>query len=172
MAGQHGFARTRKWTIGKLSESSAKMTLKHSEDSLKLWPFRFELEYEVSLLQNSLICSFSVKNCDTISFDFTALLHTYFAIGNISSVRIEGLQGLRFRDKLHDFQEFSETRSIIDNINGEIDRNYLNVPGKVCLHSENAKIELSSDFKDLVVWNPWIEKSKAMADFDDAEVHK
>lgn len=170
MAGQHGFARTRKWSIASQNESSVKLILTHSEETLKPWPYEFELDYEVTLKESSLICRFQVKNCGKEAFDFTALLHTYFAIDDISSVRIEGLQGLPYRDKLQDYQEFTEERPVISKINCEVDRNYSNVPGKVLLHSENAQFEICSDFKDMVVWNPWIEKSKAMADFDDEEV--
>lgn len=170
MAGQHGFARTLPWTVKSFNGDRAVLSLSHSEHTMKLWPYEFALEFEVVLNESSLTCSFAVKNLGKCAFDFTSLLHTYFAIGEISSVRIEGLQGLKYLDKLHDYQEFNEDRSVIDSINCEVDRNYLNVPGKVSLHSSNADFEICSDFKDLVVWNPWIEKSKSMSDFDDEEV--
>lgn len=174
MSGQHGFARTLKWDalVEGRTESSCTFQLKHSETTLKLWPHKFTLSYTVSLQKDGLKVKFEVLNCDECDFDFTALLHTYFHVSSIDSVKIEGLSQLRYADKLNNNQIFHEDRVVIENINEEIDRNYFNVPGKVNLLSSNANFEISSDFKDLVVWNPWIEKSKAMTDFDDEEVHK
>lgn len=172
MSGQHGFARTLKWdalTDGR-TESSCTFQLKHSEATLKLWPHKFTLNYTVSLQKEGLQVKFEVLNCDECDFDFTALLHTYFNITSIDSVKIEGLSHLEYADKLKNNQISHEDRVTIENINEEVDRNYFNVPGKVNLLSSNANFEISSNFKDLVVWNPWIEKSKAMADFDDEEV--
>ena len=173
MTGQHGFARTLKWeaiTKGR-TESSCTFQLKHSDATLKLWPHKFTLNYTISLQTEGLQVKFEVFNCDDFDFDFTALLHTYFNISSIDSVKIEGLNNLEYSDKLKNNQKFHEDAFIIENINEEVDRNYFNVPGKVKLSSSNRNFEISSDFKDLVVWNPWIEKSKAMADFDDEEVN-
>lgn len=55
----------------------------------------------------------------------------------------------------------------------EVDRIYLD--GGKCdltvLQNAVPTVQLQSlNFRDCVVWNPWIEKSKAMADFDDDEV--
>lgn len=171
MSGQHGFARTLPWSVKSLADNQAVLRLANNEATMKLWPHEFELEYEVTLNSESLDCRFTVRNCGEQAFDFTALLHTYFAIGDISTVRIEGLQGLKYRDKLVDYQEFDESRPVIENISCEVDRNYLSVPGEVLLQSANGKIVLSSDFEDLVVWNPWIEKAKMMSDFEDEEVN-
>lgn len=182
MAGQHGFARTRPWKCINQSESKATFSLNHSEETLKAWPHEFELNYTVELKPESLICEFSVRNCGQQNFQFTSLLHTYFNIADISSVRIEGLSGLTYKDKLYNYESFKEERSVIDSINCEVDRNYINIPGPVKLHSSNGSLQISSNFSDLgnfrsetflnilVVWNPWIEKAKAMADFADEEV--
>ncbi len=37
---------------------------------------------------------------DDKSFDFTCLLHTYFLVPDISNVRLEGLSGLSYIDKV------------------------------------------------------------------------
>lgn len=172
MAGQHGFVRTLKWDVvteGR-TDSSCTFQLKHSDTTMKLWPHKFTLNYAVSIQSEGLQVKFEVINCDNCDFDFTALLHTYFNISSIGSVKIEGLRYLEYSDKLNCNRKFHEDRMIIENFNEEVDRNYFNVPGKVKLSSSNANFEISSNFKDLVVWNPWIEKSKAMADFDDEEV--
>lgn len=151
MAGQHGFARTLKWEaldVGR-TESSCTFQLKHSDVTLKLWPHKFTLNYTVSIKDESLHVKFEVLNCDESDFDFTALLHTYFNISSIDSVKIVGLSQLQFSDKLNNNQVFHEDRLVIENIQEEIDRNYFNVPGKVKLSSSNADFEISSDFKDL-----------------------
>jgi glucose-6-phosphate 1-epimerase len=173
MVGQHGFARALKWDAlneGR-TESICTFQLKHSEATLKLWPHKFTLNYTVSLQSEGLQVKFEVLNCDECDFDFTALLHTYFNIASIDSVKIKGLRDLEYADKLKNNQKYYEDRVIIENISEEVDRNYFNVPGMVELFSSNANFKISSDFKDLVVWNPWIEKSKAMADFDNEEVN-
>ena len=36
----------------------------------------------------------------TEAFDFTSLLHTYFRVSNIANVKLEGLQGVEYKDKV------------------------------------------------------------------------
>lgn len=153
MSGQHGFARTLQWEVlndGK-SESSCTFQLKHSESTLKLWPHKFILNYTVFLQsEGRLKVCLEVINCDESDcFEFTALLHTYFNISSIDSVKIEDLSHLEYADKLRNNQKYFEDRAVIANISEEIDRNYFNVPGKITLSSSNANYEISSDFKDL-----------------------
>ena len=153
MAGQHGFARTLRWDAlpeGR-TESCCTFQLKHSESTLQLWPHKFTLNYTVSLQREELQVKFEVLNCDDNEFDFTALLHTYFNISSINSVKIEGLSNLEYSDKLMNNQKFFEDRVLIENIAEEVDRNYFNVPGKIKLFSPNGNFEITSDFKDLVV---------------------
>ena len=151
MAGQHGFARTLKWEA--LSEGrttdSCTFKLEHSGATMKLWPHKFTLLYTVSLKSSGLHVKFHVTNCDDHSFEFTALLHTYFHIGSIDSVSIKGLSGLQFADKLKNNEKFYEDRQCIDKINEEVDRNYFNVPGSVQLSSSTGDFIIESDFKDL-----------------------
>lgn len=155
MAGQHGFARNSKWSVveGTMKESSCTFELRCSEDTLKLWNYKFKLLYTVELLDRELRVIFKVINEDEIKFDFTALLHTYFNIGSIESVKIDGLGGLKYSDKLNNNQICKEERRIINNISQEVDRNYFKVPGPVILSSSNAIFELKSNFEDLGKFN-------------------
>ena len=151
MSGQHGFARTLKWeALSKdRTESSCTFKLTHSESTLKLWPHKFTLLYTVSLEYKGLSTKFEVENCDETDFQFTALFHTYFNIGDIDSVKIEGLNRLEYADKLKINEKFIEDREVIESVCEEVDRNYFNVPGCVKLSSSNANFEIYSDFKDL-----------------------
>lgn len=151
MTGQHGFARTQKWKLLNESESSSSCTfmLEYNEITLKLWPYKFNLLYTVSLRSEGLHVRFEVQNCDESDFQFTALLHTYFNIESINSVKIEGFNGLQYADKLKNNETSTEDRQVIEKINDEVDRNYFNVPHSVQMKCSAGEFQIQSDFKDL-----------------------
>ncbi|RKO96805.1 galactose mutarotase-like protein, partial [Caulochytrium protostelioides] len=117
-----------------------------------------------------------IQNTGTAPWDFTALLHTYLAVGAIGDVSVTGLQGVRYVDKVADGAEATETRESIT-VDGEVDRVYVDV--KTSPSTRLAVVEKTpgrptvsvhrSALPDVVVWNPWTEKARAMGDFDDDE---
>ena len=167
---QHGFARISKWQwlgvhTDNADELRVEFGLTESPSSLSLWPNAFRLVFSVSLLVGGkLRTALDVKNTNTNgqAFTFTTLLHTYFTVDDISKTKVTGLQGLQFKDRTRDYDEFKDTEPFVT-FNGEVDRTYLNasdrmleVPGKIRIATEG--------FRDAVVWNPGKEKAKAMAD--------
>jgi glucose-6-phosphate 1-epimerase len=69
------------------------------------------------------------------------------------------MQGLRYKDKLKAGQSLEETGAELV-VSGEVHRK----------HQQSPMITLqASGMRDVVVWNPWVEKAKAMADFGDLE---
>lgn len=172
MAGQHGFARTQVWQLEKTASDTLRCTLQDSETSRSVWPHQFRLTYTVTVAEGRLVTRMTVENPAGApeAFKFTALLHTYFAIGDIASVQVEGFRGLSYQDKLLAGQPNTEERNRVT-VQQEVDRTYMSVPGPVVLHTSRGQVEiLKEGFADVVFWNPWVEKSKAMADFDDEEV--
>ena len=155
MVGQHGFARNLKWKVveGTMKESSCTFELEYNEFTLKMWNNKFKLLYTVKLLDNELQVELEVVNEDDSNFEFTSLFHTYFNIGAIESVKIEGLGNLKYSDKLKNNEIFEEYRNVIDRISEEVDRNYFKVPGLVKLSSSNGNFELKSNFEDLGIFN-------------------
>lgn len=86
-------------------------------------------------------------------------------------MRIEGLQGVTYMDSLDGRQLKTDTASNIT-FGGEVDRIYLSTPPNVKVVDEEANKIITiakSSLPDTVVWNPWVEKSRKMADFDDEE---
>lgn len=173
MSGQHGFARNQDWNIEKLGPDIAVCRLTHNDATLAVWPHRFSLTYTVKVVQGQLMTSFEVENHNEAgdnNFDFTMLLHTYFNIGGIESVRVKGLEGIKYRDKLLGGQVSVEDCPNIK-IEGEVDRAYIQTPNKLTLSSAMGKVEIHKEgLPDAVLWNPWIGKSKSMTDFEDEEV--
>ncbi|CAH1797533.1 unnamed protein product [Owenia fusiformis] len=119
---------------------------------------------------------FKVINCDDKSFSFTCLLHTYFGVPDVRKCKISGLQELTYVDKVASGERFSEAKEQVT-ISENVDRVYEKTPaywehlvtavnGGYCISLQKHNMP------DTVVWNPWIEKAKAMTDFGDDEYLK
>jgi len=173
---KHGFARISEWTfLGAESAADgcleAKFELRHSQESIKIWPHQFRLELVFRLGIDVLEIVFSVHNAGLSEFTFKNGLHTYFAAGDITGTNLEGLDGCKFIDFLSDPRPCLETRKNID-FACETDRVYPMAPDRLLLRhgaEGDAVIIEKQDMRDVVVWNPWIEKSMRMDDFGDDE---
>ena len=62
MPSNHGFARDSKFEFIKATENSVEFLLKNSEDTFKVYPFRFELTVKYSVLDNKLVVENFVRN--------------------------------------------------------------------------------------------------------------
>ncbi|RNA37478.1 glucose-6-phosphate 1-epimerase, partial [Brachionus plicatilis] len=171
---QHGFARIKKWTIKdsprKIDDTlRVVLSLKDDEETRALWNHKFELEYQVILGVKSLKTNLIVKNTGSEEFDFTALLHTYFKVDDIGKVSVENFKGLNYIDKVKNGANEIEKREAIT-IDQETDRIYASTQNTLFINTGNEILTLDkNNLPDTVVWNPWIEKSKQMSDFDDED---
>jgi D-hexose-6-phosphate mutarotase len=162
----HGFARTSTWDLVETSRRpdgavSLRFLLPTTES--------FEAEYLVTVAE-SLTMELSVTNTADHDFTFESCLHAYFQISAIDAVSITGLSGVSFFNHLSQRME-TETAAEI-HIASEVDRSYFDTTAAIEIADSgwNRKIRIEkSGSKSTVVWNPWIEKSKLMADFGDAE---
>lgn len=161
---QHGFARISKWSVDQKGDDYVILNLTDSDETRKMWDFKFQLRYTVRLTDNTLYTILTVKNCDSKQFDFTALLHTYFKV-DVKSLNVSGLQNISGYDQL-------TNSNIIGPENIEIKENvdsiFKKTEKEITILSDLGKLKISrKNLPDVVVWNPWIEKAKSMADFDD-----
>ncbi|KAF7548018.1 hypothetical protein G7046_g8829 [Stylonectria norvegica] len=175
---QHGFARNSRWEfLGKStsegSSSSVKLDFGLSSSSLSeetqaLWPYKFGLLYSVTLDRDSLNTTIVITNEGDVAFDFQTLLHTYFRVKDITSVEVSGLEDSPYLDKVANSKE--ETQSSLVTFSGETDRIY--TPAKGPKHpvviseggAERFRI-VRDNLDQVVVWNPWVDKSAATKDF-------
>ena len=162
---QHGFARTSKWTHTSTNKIDANTTevvlkLKHSKESLKLFPYKFELALHVEVSEN-LKLELKTTNLDAKAFEITQALHTYFAVSHIGDVEISGLEDKPYLDALT-FKD--EVQNGVITFNSEVDRVYQNVTNAVILKDKNRSLHVESfGSSSCVVWNPWIEKCSRMS---------
>ncbi|XP_043813094.1 putative glucose-6-phosphate 1-epimerase isoform X2 [Manihot esculenta] len=88
-----------------------------------------------------------------------------------SEVRIEGLETLDYLDNLCQRERFTEQGDALT-FESEVDRVYLSSPNVIAVLDHERKrtfVIRKEGLPDVVVWNPWEKKSKAMADFGDEE---
>ncbi|KAI8545010.1 hypothetical protein RHMOL_Rhmol07G0009900 [Rhododendron molle] len=179
---QHGFARNKIWTIDKnppplhpndsLGKSFVDLVLKPSEEDLKCWPHSFEYHLRVSLAADGKLTLISrIRNINGKPFSFSFAYHTYLSVSDISEVRIEGLETLDYLDNLCQRERFTEQGDAIT-FESEVDRLYLSSPNVIAVLDHERKrtyVIRKEGLPDVVVWNPWEKKSRAMSDFGDEE---
>jgi len=77
---QHGIARVSEFDLVSRTESEITFELKYSEESLKVYPFKFSLRIKYILIDNSLNISYSVKNLDNKKIYFSIGSHPAFML--------------------------------------------------------------------------------------------
>lgn len=161
----HGFARTTAWELresGLLDDGSVRLRL-----VLPGVEFH-EVEYLVTVAE-TLTMELIVKNTSARDTVIETCLHTYFQISAIDVISITGLAGTSYLDTVANTMA-TETTPI--RITSEVDRVYFDTAATVEIEDPGYGriIRIAKSGSDsTVVWNPWIEKSRRMADFGDDE---
>jgi glucose-6-phosphate 1-epimerase len=174
-APSHGFARLRDWALveahdGERGETHLTFELTPQAAPPSAWPHAFTATYRVSVGQ-SLILSLEVHNPGAQPFTFEEALHTYFAVRDVRTVEIRGLENAGYLDKVGGTATRNQGPAPI-RFTGETDRIYLDTTAMCTIHDTalDRWIEIrKSGSQATVVWNPWVAKARAMADFGDDE---
>jgi glucose-6-phosphate 1-epimerase len=168
---RHGIARTRDWVVDAASQGKdygqLTLALHDSPETRAIWPHGFTLELTVAVSGAELDVELHVHNTGETTWPFSAALHTYLAVSDLSSVRVQGLDGLRFHDSLtggEAIEDHPEKR-----FHGEIDRIYAQAPALLLRDGPRRLVIGAKDMPDVVVWNPGPEKAAALKDMPDED---
>lgn len=118
---------------------------------------------------STLSMTLNVQNNGQEPTTFEAALHTYLSVADVKRVEISGLESTPYIDKVggqaHGQQGNEPIRFV-----GETDRVYLNTQSACVLTDPGLGRRITVDkagSDSTVVWNPWIDKAKAMNDLGD-----
>eukprot|EP00123_Amoebidium_parasiticum_P001166 comp12214_c0_seq1/m.6985 comp12214_c0_seq1/g.6985 ORF comp12214_c0_seq1/g.6985 comp12214_c0_seq1/m.6985 type:complete len:293 (-) comp12214_c0_seq1:67-945(-) len=178
---QHGFARISTWKVLEKTETQVEVPkdavtvsfeLTDSETTRKMWNYAFRLVMSLILTKDSLTQELTATNTGTEEFDFTGLLHTYFKCDDVEKVTVEGLKGCKYDDKVKGGSHTEDRTDV--SVKEFTDRVYHATPDthsiKGLAGPTGPTLKLTkSGFPETVVWNPWDENAKKMADFGDDE---
>ena len=166
---QHGFARISSFEFLESTEpdeytSTVVLQLQSSEETLPLWPFQFQLFLHITV-GATLTVALTTRNCDSKSFTISSALHTYFSVSDINNISVQGLDTIGYWDALTD--EIKIQKGDIQ-ISEEVDRVYQKTTGPLLLRDSDRVVHISPEgSSSVVVWNPWIEKTRRMADMQE-----
>jgi len=174
---QHGFARTTEWRVSAtkaLPDGSTQLQLQMHDTPAThaLWPHAFELSLTVTV-GTELTIELTSRNTGEQTITVGGALHSYFAIGDIRQIHIDGLLGHNYIDQLDGNQIKQQNDAVY--IRQEVDRIYFDTEDTctegICAIFD-AKLLRQIYIKrtgshSTVLWNPWENKVKAMVDFPD-----
>lgn len=164
-AGNHGFARQLTWQVERVSADENGVTLVlvlEGNNQHRLWPNAYQV-VQTLFFGKSLKQSLAMSNLSENDAQYSAALHSYFAVSNPENVRIDALTGVSYNDKLSGESNLqSQSVSCV----GEIDREYHSSDKMIIVDNHwQRKIEISSEnCQQWVLWNPGTELANTMAD--------
>lgn len=173
----HGFARNVPWQLDNINIDSAELTqltlsLDTQDNAPNYWPYSCRLQLTISI-GKQLSLSLIVKNNSEQALSFSNALHTYFATGDIHQTQITGLENLNYLDSIDNWQ--TKTQQVSVSIDQEVDRIYQGTDeqemGKtvsvIDKQWQRVTSITSQGSNSGVLWNPWVDKSKQLSQFND-----
>ena len=166
----HGFVRKTPWTLVDHSEDAGGETfhyrLTQAEASSPHFPHRYAVDL-TARLGATLEVSLTTTNTGDEAFDYEEALHTYLVVGDITTTRLEGLDGVDYVDKVAGGEVRRQEGDVV--FTGETDRVYASGgPVAVVDPTLGRRLVVTLDgASSCVVWNPWVEKARAAADIGD-----
>lgn len=170
----HGLVRTRSWGLVRVAATEegvveVVLAIRDSEETRAHWEHAFRLELAVRFA-GDLGLRLTVTNTGSEAFRCETAFHPYFVVGDIRSVGVRGLNGVTYVSKTEGMARRVDEEEEV-RFSAETDRVYCGTEG-ACVIEEPGRSSIMLEkrgSRTTVVWNPWIAKAAAMADFGDAE---
>ncbi|HKD85893.1 MAG TPA: D-hexose-6-phosphate mutarotase [Terriglobales bacterium] len=164
----HGFVRTKEWQLESIAQSDVGITVsmftESGDDTRKWWPADFRLVYRATF-GAELTLELVMTNAGAAPLRFEEALHAYFNVGDVREAQVSGLDGVHYLDKTDGFREKTQAGEVV--ITSETDRVYLDTEHSLELTDAVLQRKTTvgkENSRTTVVWNPWIENARALAD--------
>lgn len=148
----HGYARVKTFEL--IEQAADRVLLRLDSDQLSA-----TVTVEV---REGLHLALATRNNARDDVTVGAALHTYFAVSDVETVTVLGLDGAAYLDQLDGELKVQDGPV---KFTSEVDRIY-DTDAVVCLIDGSRRITIDNHqtSKSFVVWNPWIDKSARLGD--------
>lgn len=166
----HGYVRTAPWQVRRSAATADATELvlgllaRPEYQALSEHAAQLDVELSVSI-GAQLRVALTTRNTGTQNIPLSQALHTYFNVSDIAAVRVLGLEGCDYLDKVDGGLRKTQRDAIT--IAGEVDRIYLNTESDCLIDDPGLKrrIRIAHEgSRSTVVWNPWIAKAEKLGD--------
>lgn len=171
--GAHGFARSRDWSLTRISADTEgvhlQLQLRDDAQTRQVWANAFELVLDVDI-GAVLSLSLTTRNRGDEPLRLTQALHSYFACGDIGLTQVLGLDATPYTDKVQAGRLEMQQGPV--RFVGETDRVYGPTSAE-CLIEDPVlarRIRVAkSGSQSTVVWSPWLDKAATLGDMEATE---
>ncbi|HQS82405.1 MAG TPA: dihydroxy-acid dehydratase [Thiobacillus sp.] len=165
----HGFARTVAWEVtGTRRRNDAKteitLQLVDTPQTRAQWPHPTRLTLTV-VVGDKLEMQLATTNLGDAPIQLGEALHTYLHISDIGAVKVTGLEGSSYHDKVGETARRTQRDAIA--FEGEVDRVYVDTPADCVVEDAGFKRRIriaKTGSLSTIVWTPWIGKAEKMGD--------
>jgi glucose-6-phosphate 1-epimerase len=155
----HGFARSRFWELGTVTEDENGVTL-----CLAMLEGAWGAELVIRM-GDRLGLALKSTNLGADEIKISGALHTYLQVGDIGSTQVIGLEDAAYLDTVGERTLRRQQGTL--KIDREVDRIYESAGSLQVIDGSRTIIVEKEGSPSTVVWNPWIEKARALADLPD-----
>ena len=160
----HGFARSCEWQVVATAPSAVTLALRDDAETLAAWPHEFSLELHVALTE-TLQLRLTTHNPAETALTFEQALHTYFAVGDVRTASVNGLEGVPVTEHAKR-PERAWDRAAPLRFRAETDRVFQGAPAEISLRAPALRREVwlaTENAASAIVWNPWPEKAARLS---------
>ena len=161
---KHGLVRTRPWRLLAQTETAVILAIADDTGTRALWPYAFELIQTIVLDANGLTVSLDFHNRSERPVAFTAALHSYLRVDDVTECGLYGLSGRDYEDAADGGRYKTQHGPL--RVAGEVDRVFADAPLELelqCGTGRRLQIE-QGGFADTVVWCPGPEIAAGFSD--------
>ena len=168
---KHGLVRTRPWRLLAKTETALILAISDDAETREVWLTAFDLIQSIILDERGLSIALDVHNRSALPIVFTAALHTYLRVSDVTRCSLQGLNNYDYEDAA-DGGRFKTQYGDL-HIAGEVDRVFADAPKSLRLkrgtlqHAQPAYTHLcitQGGFNDTVVWCPGPDIAAAFTD--------
>ena len=172
----HGFVRKRYWQLDDITivdeyTTQLLLTLSVSPEDYPGWYHRCDLSLFIEV-GKSLTLKLATLNQSDRPLPLSQALHSYLAVADIDEAAISGFENSDYLDCLEDSWPVKKQQGAIG-FDREVDRIYQSSPQPIILDRGTDRVDMTSaGSNSTVIWNPWIEKSQRLSQFDNQDYRR
>lgn len=164
---KHGLVRTAHWNLVEEAASQGTHRVRYRLDiqpnDFPTWPHAARLSLTVEAKPDDLVFALQVTNTGHDSFSWTGGLHPYFAVQDVLTCSVSGLEGLGVQDR-YDVAVQSQPHGNLQWTRAPFERLYDACPALILNTGRNSLHLSVSGFDQWMVWNPGEAGFGALAD--------